>query len=60
METCEVCGAEAQASRHPCRFEKACSCWRGEACVTLRFPGMPAIASIGPIVTEIPTGTEQR
>lgn len=29
--TCEVCGRTAEG-KHPCRFEVACSCWRGEPC----------------------------
>ena len=29
--TCEVCGREV-AQHHPCRFEIACSCWRGVPC----------------------------
>jgi hypothetical protein len=29
--TCEVCGHVA-AKRHPCRFERACSCWYGVPC----------------------------
>jgi hypothetical protein len=35
--TCEVCEKTAATGRHPCRFEKACSCWRGVPC-TARAP----------------------
>jgi hypothetical protein len=31
MMVCEVCGDGTGA----CRFEKACSCWRGEPCMDL-------------------------
>jgi hypothetical protein len=30
---CSVCGLEAIARNHPCRFGRGCSCWRGRACV---------------------------
>lgn len=30
--TCEVCGRVAPENGHPCQFENACSCWRGEPC----------------------------
>lgn len=30
--SCEVCGKRAAPSRHPCRFGRACSCWRGRPC----------------------------
>jgi hypothetical protein len=29
--TCEVCQHYARAN-HPCRFERACSCWYGVPC----------------------------
>lgn len=29
--TCEVCEHTA-TKRHPCRFERACSCWYGVPC----------------------------
>lgn len=31
-ETCEICGLVGYKETHPCRFEKACSCWRGVPC----------------------------
>ena len=31
-ETCETCGRESLSTEHPCRFERACSCWRGIPC----------------------------
>lgn len=36
MTTCEVCGHTAQTDRHPCRFERGCSCWRGRPCKAQR------------------------
>lgn len=30
--TCEVCDRTGPTDRHPCRFEVACSCWRGTPC----------------------------
>lgn len=30
--TCEICAILAPTASHPCRFERACSCWRGRAC----------------------------
>lgn len=44
VETCDVCGRESATKLvttggvtkaykpHPCRFEVACSCWRGVPC----------------------------
>jgi hypothetical protein len=32
MTRCPVCGIVAPARRHPCRFERACPCWRGRRC----------------------------
>ena len=30
---CEVCGKTAKSENvHPCRFEKACTCWYGKPC----------------------------
>lgn len=31
-EHCPVCDRSAVASKHPCRFAIACSCWRGVPC----------------------------
>ena len=35
--TCEVCEVTAAQAKHPCRFEKACDCWRGKACATAQI-----------------------
>lgn len=32
LEVCEVCERQGKRGAHPCRFEKACSCWRGIPC----------------------------
>lgn len=37
--TCEVCEKVAPTRSHPCRFERACSCWYGVPCV----PGVKAL-----------------
>lgn len=30
--TCEICEKIAPPTKHPCRFEHACSCWHGKPC----------------------------
>ena len=30
--TCEVCARTAYGRTHPCRFARACSCWRDIPC----------------------------
>ena len=29
---CTICGQSANPYKHPCLFERACSCWRGIPC----------------------------
>lgn len=36
MTTCDVCQKTRRADRHPCRFERCCSCWRGIPCIVAK------------------------
>jgi len=47
--TCEVCGVTADASTHPCRFERGCSCWRGKPCCA-RGQALVEFALVAPVL----------
>lgn len=32
IKTCAICRHTAPGPRHPCAFERACSCWYGVPC----------------------------
>ena len=36
VTTCEVCSMIGLTASHPCRFGRACSCWRGRSCSAIK------------------------
>lgn len=54
---CEVCGQVHDRATHPCRFEKACSCWRGVSCVTAHCDGCDQVEPVERIRVRFEDGT---